>query len=263
MIFIPPLLAWLLLSRQGRALVAPRLLLAGLLLFALVFSTMGLRNHAATGQWTFFTPTKWEMFEVPGYGKRLSQAVTPNGPDAPREGTLPVLILIAQAFADRPVATAEAYARRLLYCFGFMPLIEPTHQYRPHWMLAWALYLAGLAHALARRHPLDPAQTALALYVWPMLAGVVGVTWLASYGFRFQVTIVLPMLAGAAWGAEEILGGKPFFLSKKGFRTPANKLAGDPAPQTPSPKKARGKRWRAFPWVGRWVGAGPWLGFTC
>lgn len=206
MIFIPPLLAWLALSRRGRELIAPRRLALGLALFALVFSTLGLRNHAATGRWVFFTPTAWEMFEVPGYGLGLKGAPRDGQPGAGGQGPLSVLGLVARAFTDHPAATAEAYARRLLYCLGFMPLIEPAFQYRPHWVLAWALYLAGLARALALRRPLGPAQTVLALYVWPMLAVVVGVAWVANYGFRFQVPIVLPMLAGAAWGLETLAG---------------------------------------------------------
>lgn len=203
-IFIPPLLAWLLLTRQGRGLVAPRRLAWGLLLFALVFSAMGLRNHAVTGRWTLLTPSVWQMFEVPGYGLGLKQAPGHEQRPAEQQGALSVLGLVAKAFAERPLATAEAYARRLLYGFGFLPLVEPSYQYRPHWMLAWALYLAGLAHALVRRRALGAAQVALALYVWPLLAMVVGVAWVANYGFRFLVPIVLPMLAGAAWALDEL-----------------------------------------------------------
>lgn len=213
LIFVPPLLAWLMLSRQGRALLAPRRLALGLALFALVFSTMGLRNHAATGRWVFFTPPNWEMFEVPGYGLGLKEALRRGQPDPAQQGALSVLGLVVQAFRDRPAATAQAYARRLLYCFGFMPLVEPTYQYRPHWMLAWALYLAGLAHAFLRRRPLGPAQAALALWVWPMLAMVAGVAWVANYGFRFQIPFVLPMLAGAAWALDELGGRQKHRLS--------------------------------------------------
>ena len=206
MIFIPPLAAWLLLSRQGRELIAPRRLVLGLALFALVFSAMGIRNHAVTGRWIMFTPARWEMFEAPGYGKGLMEALNPAGPAAPREGVLPMLGLIAKALADHPLATSEAYARRLLYCLGFMPLLEPSHHYRPHWMLAWALYLAGLACWLGGRAELDARQAVLALWVWPMLAVVAGVSWVASYGFRFQVPIVLPMLGGAAWALDALRG---------------------------------------------------------
>lgn len=197
-IFAPPFLLWVLVTRFGLARLG-RFGLCLLLLLAVV-SVMGLRNHAAGGSPVVFTPVSWKMFDIPGYGPKLPGAEKLLGPNQKREGAWPVMRLIVRQFQKDPAGTTIAYCNRVLYTAGFLPLAQPQYpySYRPHWMALWAALIAVFWLRLRYRLPSSFTLKVLYLYLALSLAVVIGVTWIYSYGFRFIAPITIPAIAAAA-----------------------------------------------------------------
>ncbi len=197
-IFAPFFLAWVLLASFG--LARWRAFALCLLLLMAVVSVMGLRNRAAGGGFVVFTPVSWKMFDIPGYGPKLPGAEKYLGPNQKRAGAWPVARLIVRAFTVDPLGTTAAYARRVLYVAGFLPLAQPRYpyRYRPHWMLLWAALIAVFWLRRRRRMPSDFTLRVLYLYAALSLAMVIGVTWIYSYGFRFIAPVTIPLVAAAA-----------------------------------------------------------------
>jgi len=197
LVFMLPLLILLIITRHGRGRLGYLDFLAGLLLLMVVVSFMGLRNHAVTGKWIFFPPAKWAAFYIPGYGGAPEVASRLLGPNAVQEGLYPLMKMMGIAFAKEPGVMSVAYAKRVLFSAGFLPVLYPDYQYRPHWLLMWVAYIAVIAFRLAGGRPISFQEKTLHLYVFTMLALVVGFAHIGNYGFRFLIPIVLPAVAGA------------------------------------------------------------------
>lgn len=198
LIFVPPLLAWLIITRHGRGRGKYLDFVAGLLLLMVVGSFIGLRNHAVTGKWIFFPPAKWAAFYIPGYGPAPTAAKRLLGPNAVREGLYPLMKMMGIAFTKDPGVMSVAYVKRILFSVGFLPILRPEYRYRPHWLLMWVAYIAVIAFRLAGDRPINFREKTLHLYVVTLLSLEVGVsTNLGNYGFRSLFPIVLPAVAGA------------------------------------------------------------------
>ena len=158
---------------------------------------MAFRNHAAGYQWVAFTPVEWRALDVPGYGLGLPGAEAVVGHVERRQGALPVVKLIAYACARDPRGVGLAYARRILFVAGFLPLVQPQFRYRPHWMLMWAAFIGALVWRLVRGPRPGPMMELLLIWIVLFLGPVVAISSIANYGFRYVVPGVLPAVAGA------------------------------------------------------------------
>jgi hypothetical protein len=196
-LFVPGALMWLIVNRRGVGFW--RDLASGLVAFAVVFSLMALRNHAAGGQWTAFPPFPRNAvggLDVPGYGGPLGTVVA-AGQAQDWRGTRTLVELALRAWWRDPLEVAREYGRRILFTGGFLPLVQPEFRYRPHWMIMWAVFVGALAWRLARGVELGPMVELLLIWLVTFLGPVVATTQIANYGFRYVVPGVLPAVAGA------------------------------------------------------------------
>ena len=174
-----------------------------LLFTAVLASSMSLlliRNHVVAGGWLF----------LPAQGSSVGflKLVHPVPPSVDLSG-LETHALYARLHVSRDVATYVEFARqqprlffgyflkKAAFCLGFLPILEPDYQYRPHWMLMWAGCFAYLWRRLKDAGTLETWELTVLLFIPCYYGVIVLAAAVGNYGFRMLIPATNIVLACA------------------------------------------------------------------
>lgn len=103
-----------------------------------------------------------------------------------------------RSYLFHPIMTLELVFKKLLFCTGFLPVLDPSYNFRPHWILMWIAYLYYLLTKLKVKGKLTSFEIITHLFIFSyfgLLIFVIQAELLTIYGFRYVfpgVFIVLP-----------------------------------------------------------------------
>jgi hypothetical protein len=131
-----------------------------LLLVLFGISVIGIRNYFVCGKWTFL----------------------------PTEG-------MSDAFGQSGEFSIFNFAKKTLYSFGYLPILNQDYQIRPHWLLLWAGYFVYLIQKVKtiKNIPFDELIFNAFIVVFYAL-NIIFVT-VTSYGFRAYLPAIFLLIA--------------------------------------------------------------------
>ncbi len=88
---------------------------------------------------------------------------------------------------DEPVAFCTYYLKNILFCCGFLNVLEPDYAIRPHWVLMALGTLIYFRHQLQRAGRMGGMDVVLAGFMLTFHVVLIAVAQLANYGFRMLV----------------------------------------------------------------------------
>lgn len=94
------------------------------------------------------------------------------------------------SFADAPMAFLGYYFKKILFSLGFLPILEPLFQYRPHWMLMWLGYILYLIYFFKRKSEFKLWNFYTHVMILIFYSVVILVAPIQSYGFRMIVPVL-------------------------------------------------------------------------
>lgn len=132
--------------------------------FMLVFLLLPIRNYFVTGNFTLL----------------------------PVNGTFADYMQIANplSFASEPMAFLAYYLKKFLFCLGFLPLVEPLFQFRPHWTLMWLGYVLYLVYFFRMKEQFKLWAFYIHILILTFYLVIILVAPIQSYGFRMVVPVL-------------------------------------------------------------------------
>lgn len=168
-------------------------------------SFLAIRNHAVSGRWLFFPAQGMSA----GFLREWHPVPASVDLSGVKTNTLYARLHIsgnlaayAEFIRQQPVPFASYYLKKIAFCLGFLPVLEPDYQYRPHWMLMWAGCFVYLWCRFRDRLKLQTWELTVLLFI-PCYYGVlVLVPPVGNYGFRMLIPATNVVLACAFLGAD-------------------------------------------------------------
>jgi 4-amino-4-deoxy-L-arabinose transferase-like glycosyltransferase len=94
------------------------------------------------------------------------------------------------SFSETPMDFLGYYFKKVLFCLGFLPILEPLFQYRPHWMLMWLGYVFYLIYFFKRKSEFKLWNFYTHVLILIFYSVVILVAPIQSYGFRMIVPVL-------------------------------------------------------------------------
>jgi 4-amino-4-deoxy-L-arabinose transferase-like glycosyltransferase len=131
------------------------------ILFLIGVSLLGIRNLSVTGNWTFFPINSFTFFK--------------------------------QFFFQPDIFLSHVW-RKFLFCFGYLPAVEPMYHWRPHWTFLFLAYFYYLFLRLRERRNSEAWEGIAHVFILTnffLLTFVINTTLLSTYGFRYNLPMIL------------------------------------------------------------------------
>lgn len=168
--------------------------IANLVLFILVMalsgSLLGVRNYLACGEWRFLP-----SYATPDY--ILARNPVPPSVDLSGIATNPVYKVLRidktiispylEYIRQEPLMFFKYYFKRVLFCFGFTPILVDAYRFRPHWTLMWLGYFAYFFFHFKDRQRFKMWEIAVHLYLFTYYGSLIASTDIHNYGFRMLI----------------------------------------------------------------------------
>lgn len=92
-----------------------------------------------------------------------------------------------QYFFQQPVLFIMHYVKKVLFCFGFLNVVEPSYHWFPHWTLMWLGYFTYLFFLFLSKTKIELLEKAVHLFIFTYFASLVLVGQVENYGFRMLI----------------------------------------------------------------------------
>jgi len=172
--------------KKGKRGILP--LTSFIVIMVSVASLLGLRNYLLFKEWQFL-PTRGFMTE--------EVHVIPESVDLSKVDTnllyskLHVnkrVVNYVEFMRQEPGLFFNFYLKEMLFCFGFLSVLDPVYRWRPHWMLMWVGFFVYLLFWIKDRRTLKMWEVAILLYLFfyygPLIAACQGIQ---NYGWRLFI----------------------------------------------------------------------------
>lgn len=79
------------------------------------------------------------------------------------------------------------YVKKIIFCFGFLPILETNYNIRPHWLILWYCYFIFMILQYIKKIKNDRIQLVIHLFVFSFFGTLVFVAPIEHYGFRILI----------------------------------------------------------------------------
>lgn len=90
---------------------------------------------------------------------------------------------------QQPVIFFGYYIKKVIFCLGFLPILDSAYSIRPHWMVMWAGYFTYIFLRIRDRMRLEIWEIAVHLYIICYYASLIMSTTVHNYGFRMLIPV--------------------------------------------------------------------------
>lgn len=168
-----------------------------LLFFGLSMSLLAIRNYLICGKWVFL-PYKGSLLQyIASEDHIIPSSVKLSGLNSPQISTTGYIISYAEYIWQQPLLFFSFYIKKLMFCFGFLSFLEPSYNWRFHWILMWAAYFAYLFFSVKRKFRFEIWEMVTHLFILFYYSALILVTPIGSYGFRMLIPCTFIVLAFA------------------------------------------------------------------
>jgi len=109
------------------------------------------------------------------------------------------------SFTENPIEYLSVYFEKILYCFGYIPILNPDFHIRPHWFLMWAGFFYYLIHLIRFPRQHDALMGAFTLYVFAFYLTLILIAQISVYGHRMFIPGIFIVLGVSVIGYERAL----------------------------------------------------------
>lgn len=107
------------------------------------------------------------------------------------------------SFGNEPLLFIGYYFKKILFCLGFLPVLEPLFQFRPHWMIMWVGYLFYFYTLIKNKRKEEHWNKMAHLFLFLFLAVIILVAPITSYGFRMLIPVLFLLYGFAFIGLRD------------------------------------------------------------
>jgi len=175
--------------KKGRPGIMQFLLFVSIL--ALFSSFLGIRNYLLCRRWLFLPAQGASLLDFIKLFHPIPASVdlskiTANFLYAKLHISSDIIAYI-EYMRQEPLLFFSHYLKKILFSFGFMPIIDYHYRFRPHWMLMWIGYFTYLFFRIRSREKLKMWETAVHLYIFCYYSTLIISAPIDNYGFRMLV----------------------------------------------------------------------------
>lgn len=183
-----PIAAYFYLKKGPRGILY---LIIFILLMAFLPFLLALRNYIIADKWHFLPTGNISSLNFLYYSFPI-----PELDNASLPGRLDMLKFMIQ----NPGIFLNYLTKKILFCFGFLPLLDADYKMRPHWMVMWFGYFTYIFLFFKRKWKLSLPEITANLYILTYLGSLVIAAQVHNYGFRMLIpatgfVLVFPFLA--------------------------------------------------------------------
>lgn len=158
--------------------------------FAISVSFLGVRNYIICKSWIFL-PTLFS------FNYLISFNPIPSSVDLSRVETnfmyaklhfKKEIVMFIEYLLQRPALFIGHYADRILFCFGFLPVLAPAYHTRPHWIVMWLGYFYYLILLFKNRQKIPLWELSVHLFILLYYIPLLN-TNVQNYGFRMLIPV--------------------------------------------------------------------------
>ncbi len=106
------------------------------------------------------------------------------------------------SLSDSPFQYFGYYIKKVIYCFGFLPILEPAYNYRPHWMVMWVGFSIYVIFCLLKPRQIKKFELSLLIFIFSYFIILILIAPVNVYGFRMQVPAMFIVLGVGLMGYE-------------------------------------------------------------
>jgi len=101
-----------------------------------------------------------------------------------------------------PLPYLGYYGKKILYCLGFLPVLDSNYQVRPHWIMMWAGYFLYMSACF--KNAVKNAEAILHLFIVFFYLTLILIAPIQVYGFRIFLPCLFLVLGFAVMGFEKV-----------------------------------------------------------
>ena len=107
-------------------------------------------------------------------------------------------------FFEDPVHFFWYYLKKLVYCFGFLPVLDSAYNIRPHWIIMWSGYFIYLWTYSKKIITSFNLESVMHLFIFLFYLTLILIAPIQIYGFRMLLPCLLIVLGFSFIGFEII-----------------------------------------------------------
>lgn len=149
-----------------------------LISYSIVISLLPLRNFIVTG----------DLFFLPADGNFLDYMTRAN----------------STSTGDSFFNFLKYYFDKLIFCLGYLPILEAKYQIRPHWFIMWAGFMIKIFFLVVRPIKIKWFELSLFSFVITFYLILILIAPISNYGFRFVTPALFIVLGISFMGYEQL-----------------------------------------------------------
>ncbi len=106
-----------------------------------------------------------------------------------------------------PLPYLGYYGKKILYCLGFLPVLDSNYQVRPHWIMMWAGYFIYIISYFKKTVPAKHSESFMHLFILIFYGTLILIAPIQIYGFRIFLPCLFLVLGLALMGFETVILG--------------------------------------------------------
>lgn len=163
--------------------------------YAIVISLLPLRNFIVTG----------DLYFLPVDGNFLDYMSRTN----------------PTSMSDSLFHYLNYYFDKLIFCIGYLPILEAKYQARPHWFIMWVGFMIKMFFLFFRPIKIRWFELSLFSFVIAFYLILILIAPIANYGYRMVIPALFILLGLSFMGYEQLYDNfKRFKLDKQFTSTP-------------------------------------------
>ncbi|MCG3166784.1 MAG: hypothetical protein POELPBGB_02566 [Bacteroidia bacterium] len=195
-IFLFAILLILLLLLQGFKILKTKSILLFFLVLFITSSFLAIRNYLVCNC-VQIMPSQGMLFNM------IAFHPVPASIDLSQANTYADAYL--QYFLQEPVLFIMHYVKKVLFCFGFLNVVEPSYHWFPHWTLMWLGYFGYLVLIFQNKAKIALQEKAVHLFIFSYFVSLVVVGQVENYGFRMLIPGNFFVLSFAFMGLDKLI----------------------------------------------------------
>jgi hypothetical protein len=98
------------------------------------------------------------------------------------------------------------FLNKILFCIGYLPVLEPSYQIRPHWMMMWLGYFIYLFYRIKFIRKLAFWEVGSQLFIFSYYGLSIVFVQVNSYGYRAFIPVTFVVLAFSFMSIDFLTG---------------------------------------------------------
>ncbi|MFN9595700.1 MAG: glycosyltransferase family 39 protein [Bacteroidota bacterium] len=86
-----------------------------------------------------------------------------------------------------PVSFFSHFFKKTLFCMGFLPMLDDTMPYKPHWMVIWFGYFIYLFKVASNKLKINDVEKMIHVFIFTYFGTLILIAPVENYGFRMLI----------------------------------------------------------------------------